>query len=90
MLPSDFGFSLTRGGTRWREWRGHGHRVGYELVDEQRGEWAVYAGRGDAGPSLETDDAWSEGEARRRASTFARGISEQGGAMNDDFDFSRY
>lgn len=72
MLPDDFGFEKTRGGHRWEEWRRGEHRVGYELVDEKRGEWTVYSD----GPSgKQYDDAWTRGDARRRAAGFAESIT---------------
>jgi hypothetical protein len=78
MLPTDFGFEKTRGGTRWEEWETGGHRVGYELVDDERGEFVVYRASPGTGHAIE-DEAWSRGEARRKTAELASDVDVTGG-----------
>jgi len=93
--PEDYGFRQTRGGHRWREWEGHGAKVGIELLDDETGEWAAYHSPIASNRSgAEYEAAFSEGSAVMHATEFAR-RAEAGeipdatgeGRVPDDFSF---
>ena len=88
MLPEDYGFYPLRTDNWMAEWRNPDIQtiVGYELVDEDAGEYVAYVLYGD-GKSLMTDE-WSPYDAEYRATEFARQAVEAGNNMDPEFDFS--
>lgn len=88
MLPEEYGFYPLRTDNWMVEWRNDDIQaiVGYELADEDAGEYVAYIAYDD-GRSTMTDE-WSRYDAEYRAAEFARQAIEGRNNMDPEFDFS--